>query len=343
MNKTMPSPAANVNTSAAKARGWREMWGMQLWVWVVLGGAAAVLFLSGFEVFLARVVHQPDLSTGWGRTAWALREWGAAIPSYVAIAALGVMFWPKLAAAKPLLYRSAAVMVFAAVLGAGLVNQVVLQEATDRHRPRETVLLGKEAHHLPAELEGHSFPSGHAGIAFVLAAPFFVLRRQRPKLAKQVLIGGLAVGGVVGLGRMGLGAHYASDVLVAGAISLSVAAFTAWWLERRGPLAVPRRFLVVGAVVALLGLLLGNAFKLTMTMALNEPLPRLNLPCVAEAVPDAAVSSPTLVVQLKGFGAPVSNLKLQEEGGDVSIHTGFGVFHSLRCMAELKLPVGRME
>jgi hypothetical protein len=80
-----------------------------------------------------------------------------------------------------------------------------------------------------------------------------------------------------------------------------------------------------------------------MTMALNEPLPRLNLPCVAEAVPDAAVSSPTLVVQLKGFGAPVSNLKLQEEGGDVSIHTGFGVFHSLRCMAELKLPVGRME
>lgn len=342
MRKTLPAQSKSGNTLAPKARSWRELCATQALIWGVLGGAALVLFLSGFEVFVAKVVHQPDIDTWWGRTAWELREWGAAIPTYIALAALTTLCWPVLAHRRPLLYRSAVVMVFAAVFGAGLINQVMLQELTDRHRPRETILLGKEPHQLPAELDGHSFPSGHAGIAFVLAAPFFVLRRAKPKLAKQVLVGGLAIGAVVGLGRMGLGAHYASDVLVAGAISLSVAALTAWWLEHRQPkgFSIPRRWLATGAVLACLALLLGNAFKVTMTMTLPEPMPRLNLPCVVEAAPDATVTQPTLVVHLKGFGAPVSNLKLREEAGEVRIAKGFGVFHSLRCKAELKLPVG---
>lgn len=341
MKKRSPARTASVNPIAAQVRDdVRALWREQQWIWGIFAGLALVLVISGAEVGLAKAIYQPDTMTLWGGFAWELRQWGAAVPGYIAVAALGVLLFPALKHTKPLVYNAALVMVFAAVLGAGLVNQVLVQELTDRHRPRETVLINKHIHQLPAELEGNSFPSGHAGIAFVLAAPFFVLRRHKPKLAKAVLAGGVGVGFLVGIGRMGLGAHYASDVLVAGAITLSAASVAAWWMDGRTQ-PISRRWLMAGACVALVGVLLGNAFKVTLMMPLDEPLPRLNVPCVVEAVPNATITRPTLVVHVKGYGAPVSNIGLVNMGGVVRIHKGLGVYHSMRCHAQLKLPLGQ--
>lgn len=295
---------------------------------------------TGLEYWLAKLLYQPDLSTPLGATAWWLRQWGAAVPGYLALAGLLVLFWPKLWQRRPLLYQACAVLAFTALLGAGLINQVVVQELADRHRPRETLLVGLAGHQLPAELVGNSMPSGHAGIAFALAAPFFVWRRRRPQWARLALWGGLAVGAMVGLGRIVLGAHYLSDVFIAAAISLATASFLAAGMARLQ--RIHPVWLVGGLIVASAAVLLGNHFRLTLSANLGTPLPTINLPCVVNAIPATKpAEGHQLQVQLEGYGAPVSNLRLVATSTSVVLGQGLGFFHSISCTALLKVEDSR--
>jgi hypothetical protein len=83
---------------------------------------------------------------------------------------------------------------------------------------------------------------------------------------------------------------------------------------------------------------LGNHFKLTLTATLPTPLPRLDLPCVVEAIPaPPGGQAGLLTVELRGYGAPVSGLQLVVSATRVELQRGFGVFHSLRCQATLLL------
>jgi membrane-associated PAP2 superfamily phosphatase len=330
MPRTVPPPPQAVNAPPR----WRGVGRDMLAIWGTFGGLALLGYLSGLEAWLAHAVYQPDISQFWGSLAWWLRQWGAAVPGYIAVAALLALFWPKLWQSRPWLYQACAVLAFTSLLGAGLVNQVIVQELADRHRPRETLLIGQAPQNLPAELSGNSMPSGHAGIAFCLAAPFFVWRRTRPNLAKMVLVAGLGVGAVVGAGRMVLGAHYLSDILVAAAIALSFAAiFTPLLVKVR---RVPYRLLLGGFALAGAAVVLGNHFKLTLTAQLPQPLPRLELPCAAAAVPaPAGTPAGLLTLQLAGYGAPVSGLKLATTSTTVRLARGLGVFHSLSCTGTL--------
>ena len=333
MPSKVPTPAHPVNPAAP----WRSsLIVQQAAIWLPLGGAALVAYWVGLDNWLALSLYQPDLQTFWGGSAWALRQWGAAIPGYIALAALLALFWPKLWQTRPLLYKACAVMALTAILGAGLINQVVVQDVADRLRPRDSLLATSPI--TTTELKGNSMPSGHAGMAFVLAAPFFVLRRQRPKLAKAILAGGLGAGAVVGGARMILGAHFFSDILVAAAISLSAASLLAMGLGRWP--RIPRRWIVAVMVVGAIGTMLGNRFTLTLVQELNEPIPNLNLPCVVNRVADS-VSKPMLTVTVKGYGAPASGgnawagLYLQNAGGTLTLAQGLGLYHSLTCTATL--------
>jgi len=104
------------------------------------------------------------------------------------------------------------------LLGPGLVVNVVFKDNWDRPRPREIQAFGGEKPFLPVWQKGkgtssHSFPSGHASMAFYLFSPFFILRRSRPKAARIVLILGLGYGMLMGVARMAQGGHFASDIL----------------------------------------------------------------------------------------------------------------------------------
>lgn len=332
MPRTVPTAPTPVNA----AWPWRALVRDQLAIWLMLGGGALVGYLSGVETWLAQAAYQPDLSQTWGAVAWWLRQWGAAVPGYLAVACLLALFWPKLWQRRPLVYQACAVVALSALLGAGLVNQVLIQELADRHRPRETLLVGVTSQQLPAELTGNSMPSGHAGIAFCLAAPFFVWRQRRPHWAQAALATGLASGLVVGGGRIVLGAHYLSDVLIAGAIALSTASVLALLLARYR--RIPLWLLLGGFAVAGAGVVLGNHFKLTLTTPLPTPLPRLDLPCVVTAIATpAGGQAGVLQVHLTGFGAPVSGLRLAVTPERVELQRGFGIFHSLSCQATLTL------
>jgi membrane-associated PAP2 superfamily phosphatase len=295
-------------------------------IWGTLGGLAVAVYLSGCDVWLARAVYAAEPGTTWQQVAWWLRQYGTWPGALAAVAGLVGLLWPGLWRRRPLVYQTSAVLVLTALLGAGLLNQVVVQELTDRHRPREWVLAAEPPK--SGDFEGNSLPSGHAGIAFVLAAPWWVLRRQKPTVAKVFLAVGLAWGLVVGVGRMVLGAHFLSDVLVAGAISLSVAAMAAAGLRRWQ--SIPYKVIGLVVAVAAAAMVLGNHFVVNLRW--EGSVQAIDLPCKLVAVQaEAGNAGAGVNIRLEGYGAPISNLQLiQSVDGVLRLQRG-GVFHHLQC------------
>lgn len=295
-----------------------------------LGGLALLVWASGLDAALARALYTPGAT-------WAgfFREYAALLAGTVAWASLLLLFWPRIHQTRPLLAQSAVVIVITAVFGAGLLNQVVVKDLADRPRPRETVLLDQPPT-LSAEFNGKSMPSGHAGMALVLAAPFFVLRRQRPKLAAAVLLGGTALAALTGVARMVAGAHFLSDVLVAALITLATARVAAGIAWRWQP--IPRNLLLTLVVLVAAAFVLGNKFTVTVAYEAQHPWRRIQLPCTLLARPTHGLAYPTVKLEVSGYGAPTSQIKLVNDHGTVRLRTEFGLYHHLSCRGRLYLP-----
>ena len=103
---------------------------------------------------------------------------------------------------------------------------VLLKMVSVRHCPWNLVEYGGFAPHLtlfdavPAGLSaGHCFPAGHASAGFCLMAFYFAARAfRKPRLARIALLGGIAAGLALGLGRIAQGAHFFSHVLWSGLV-----------------------------------------------------------------------------------------------------------------------------
>lgn len=327
------------NSHGYKSSGfWKE----QRTLWLLFGGGALLLWLTGADTAIAHAIYQPNLALPSGRLAWFLRLYGSLPAAIATLLGLIAIFWPRLWKKRPTLYQTAVVLAFTTILGAGLINQVVVKNLADRARPRETILEGLAPNPIGNTsigdgFRGNSMPSGHAAMGFVLAAPFFPLRRKRPRLAAASLAIGLSLGTLIGMSRMMLGAHFASDVTVAALISLVTSSALTAFLQRY-------RFIPAWAVAtpAVLG---GSLFfainpikNLQMTLPLAAPFREIKLPCPVNAVPTPSTTTPVLDVTLHGYGAPASNLKLQNKNGIISIQTHQGVYHHLTCTATLAVP-----
>lgn len=64
--------------------------------------------------------------------------------------------------------------------------------------------------------EGRCFPGGHASSGFVLMGLFFYYAAARPRLARGMLLSGMALGMLMGFGQMVRGAHFLSHNLWSG-------------------------------------------------------------------------------------------------------------------------------
>jgi membrane-associated PAP2 superfamily phosphatase len=104
---------------------------------------------------------------------------------------------------------------------------VVLLKATSvRHCPWNLLEYGGFAPHLtlfdalPAGLTaGHCFPAGHASAGFSLMAFYFAADAfDNRRWARIGLVGGMAAGLALGLGRVAQGAHFLSHVLWSGLV-----------------------------------------------------------------------------------------------------------------------------
>jgi len=114
-------------------------------------------------------------------------------------------------------------LVLAMIIGPGLIANTILKDNWGRPRPREIVNFGGNyAYEEPLSIDtsspGKSFPCGHATTGFYFFALALVLRKWRPRLANGVLLFAVVWGTVIGWIRIGMGGHFASDVLWAGGL-----------------------------------------------------------------------------------------------------------------------------
>jgi lipid A 4'-phosphatase len=107
------------------------------------------------------------------------------------------------------------------ILGPGLVVNTVFKNHWGRPRPADVINFGgtkpfHQAWEIGKAGQGQSFPSGHASVGFFLGAPFFILRKSRPKAAFSFLGLGTAFGVVMGAGRIIQGGHFLTDIIWSG-------------------------------------------------------------------------------------------------------------------------------
>ena len=120
--------------------------------------------------------------------------------------------------------RACALLVLAVVLGPGLLVNGILKPLWGRPRPHQVEAL---VVHNPIGPGGNrestgggkSFPSGHAAMGYVLVAGSCLVSPRRSSWLRGLVLGGaLTYGSLVGMARVGQGAHFVSDVLWSGGL-----------------------------------------------------------------------------------------------------------------------------
>jgi membrane-associated PAP2 superfamily phosphatase len=118
----------------------------------------------------------------------------------------------------PTFVRSSAVFILSMIIGVmGFVQNTKLE--LHRPRPMEVKELGGRYTFTapfgsdPACAQCTSFPSSSAGSAFLIATPFFVLRRRHKAMALVFLVAGVGWGSFIGYTRMVPGLHWLTDIL----------------------------------------------------------------------------------------------------------------------------------
>ena len=110
-------------------------------------------------------------------------------------------------------------------LGPGLLVNGILKQHWGRARPREVAAFGGDKQFTKAFVLSDqcktncSFVSGEASLGFFGLAFMFVAPRRR---RKTIVISSLLAGLLIGLVRMGAGAHFLSDVIFAGVFTFLV-------------------------------------------------------------------------------------------------------------------------
>jgi lipid A 4'-phosphatase len=156
-----------------------------------------------------------------------LAETASAASFVIMAASLMFLAVPPLRRRWPSVARSAGVFA-ATVLIAVLGLIMSIKNEINRPRPDQTIEFGGSNEYRSPwasdpTCDCKAFPSSAAGFAFVVAAPYFVLRRRLPALAWCVLALGLAWGMLVGYWRMVAGRHWSTDIVWSAAIVLLVA------------------------------------------------------------------------------------------------------------------------
>ena len=179
------------------------------WIPRVLAGAGVVAVSSAlaaagvpdWEESLFRTVH--DLPDGLEPVLWAPMQLGSAVAPVLVGAGAAVVL------------RSWRPAVGAVVVGLGgwwLAKGV--KELVERGRPY-SVLSGLERRS-GAPTDGLGFLSGHATVAFALAAVL------SPYLPRPARIGAYGLAGVVACARVHVGAHFPLDVIAGGAFGYTL-------------------------------------------------------------------------------------------------------------------------
>lgn len=181
-----------------------------------------------YEPGAREATHRDDwwgVEVGWVR--W-LYDYGNKIGLVIGIAGLLVAVVASARMRWRPWWRPGLFLALALLLGPGLVVNGLLKPETGRPRPMQIETFGGERTFAPLgdwrrDEAAKSFPSGHASMGFFLLAPYFLLRKRWGRLAVTVLVGGVAYGVLMGIGRMATGSHWLSDIIWSGLVVWYVA------------------------------------------------------------------------------------------------------------------------
>lgn len=297
----------------------------------------------GWDESIATALHNPE-----SELAWVVRQYSNIPGAVITLAFLGFILLPW-RHKFPLVRQTAYVWLFTLIIGGGLFIHVVFKEATDRPRPRETVLLGGDVVQTEifasdrAEIKGKSFPSGHAAMAAAFIIPVFTLRRRFPKSAIALGTFAVAYTAAVSLSRMTLGAHFMTDCLWGFSfIALFAALGHKVFHEQRD---IKPYYILSVLVVALFCLVWFNKFKLSFSYKAKDALDihEITLDCPLDNITIKNSNTLRLDVTYRGYGAPLSWLALKEEEGELSLERSFGLYRDMTCQVDrLELPLGHI-
>jgi hypothetical protein len=237
----------------------------------------------------------------------------------------------------------------------------IFKDHWGRPRPHQTLALGGTQAYVPplartADGLGKSFPCGHSSVGFLLGAFFMIWRRRRPRLARAALFGAIALGLLLGVGRMSAGDHFLSDVIWSAVLAYGVAFLLYYFILRipqreaaaagqPAPAARPLRFpaLTAGAysltaALLLFAVLLATPVQETRNLEV-QALDGASGPRTLRLVADAgnltlfsighsggAGSAASIRLKGRGFGLPSSRVRGRLARTDASLT--YSVTHS---------------
>ncbi len=317
---------------------YRPLWLPDLVGLVALTLLSTLPFLcSNLDIQLQQLFYRPGANPVWFTESWKLWRVLYAFgpwPAFIAgLGALGCMLGSLRRPAWVRWRRHALLVVLTLALGPGLLVNVIFKDHWGRPRPRQTTEFGgRWAHQSLLEKgtsgRGKSFPCGHSSAGYFFFAFYFILRRRHRILSLATLLATIVFGTLIGLARMAVGAHFASDVLWSALLPAAVA-FLLYYVV----LQIPRHedapdqpvagarplWLLLGVPVVALAMLASAVAgtpaytDLDYTLPLPGTASGLDVTCEGcdmELVFDPSVSNRvTISGHAQGFGWPWSNLR----------------------------------
>src|SRR6185295_19166141 len=194
----------------------------------------ALLFIAapGIDLWFSGLFFIPGegffFDSASSKTFLPFISWTTAIFINGAIFLLVVNWLRERRVAKHLLFdnRKIIFLLLTLALGPGLLVNGFLKSHWGRARPNKVSTFGGRLSFSPAYVIAHqcrhncSFVSGDAAMGFYLLA-FLVVARKRAQTV-VVALAGVLVGSAIGLVRIAQGAHFLSDIIFAGFITVTV-------------------------------------------------------------------------------------------------------------------------
>ena len=264
-------------------------------------------------------------------------------------------------------------IVLTAIIGAGILVNLVMKPYCGRPRPREIVefqgiwkFCAPCGESLPGQ--GVSFPCGHCTMGFLFVTLVFFWPRSRLVAAGGAGFG-LAYGLALGLGRAAQGAHFASDIvwslgtilIVAGLLHyIVIPKLEAFW-EQPFRLGSKRKLLLglgvfVLATLITAGFLTRRPFSRVYARDLKPPsgIENLtiasNVPFVKKEIRYLAIDTLQLRIHTRAFGwfkaAEDAAIKIRRQENNLIIETVLshsGYFAEITHTCYLLLPAGLKE
>lgn len=309
-----------------------------------IAAAVTVLFaVTRLDVAAARVFYSPHALDHWPlakELPWSvlyrLAPWITAVLVLSGLAALALGIFRGHGDWR----RHGIFLLLSVVIGPGLLVNTLFKDHWGRPRPRDIVEFGGPLHYrtapLPGGEGGASFPCGHCSVGFLFAAGWWMWRRRRPVRAWGSLALGIAAGFALGLGRMAAGGHFLSDVVWSALLALGVAHVLYYYVLRvplyesleagaavpRGPLSRAQRWLVAGAALGGLGVLLALfaaphgtelAAEIPLTVSPRTFEVSARMANVEIVIVDAPADHVSIQGELHGFGLPLSRLEARAD------------------------------